>query len=780
MKGEVIYGHPYAPKASAEEADIFITGVIGPDYHTELQAQLDRPDVRNAARLIVHMQSRGGSVYAGYNSYHTLKRSGKPITMIIEGEAQSIATFMALAADEVIMKDPSIWMIHMPSTGIEGTADDLEGGLGELRKIEAEMIKAYAEKNKASYAKDPTVTLLNEEQIRGMMKKTTRMSAFEAKQFGFVDKITQYLKAVALGTEMKAEEKKSKLETITGNIAKMLGELIEGAPKAIDLPGNDGKMYHIESENGDLVGKKVTVNGAPAPDGTYDLQDGRKLVCAGGVVTAVEQVMSEEQKAQQALAAAQKQLADLTQKNQAAEAAKVAAEAAKVAAEAAAKEAIEKAGKTATMLGEISKEVEALKKETVGDTNGPDKGTMQNKPIMIGMKPGSTQGVDMARSWIATSPDLQWLHQYYPAGYFDKYKLGGPNNVSIVEPSQNYTWNGILTTDLFYKSTMDTPAINDMVTIDQGITWQKRYNLVQALDKILKPYGGCGAAPNSNRALITNALLQTKEFRMYEGWCKDDFTKYFNGEYTYLANEWLKTGEASFDPAGTPVDTLIQKLITDALRRDVFRRFSFGAGNSSSADYNQIDGLWDRLIDSSSGGQANYCVYRANGGISGVNAFGTGALSAGQALAAFGAMFVNAPYLLKQFINAGKAATLWVTDSLWQNYYDSLVGNGSVSNNQYQALRDGIQKLTYKGIWIRPVPFWDYDLANNSTNPLAATTRHLALLTVKENHIFGVENGADLNKIDSWFEKKDDKRYYRADMKLGYQYLHCDLQVIAY
>jgi len=77
------------------------------------------------------------------------------------------------------------------------------------------------------------------------------------------------------------------------------------------------------------------------------------------------------------------------------------------------------------------------------------------------------------------------------------------------------------------------------------------------------------------------------------------------------------------------------------------------------------------------------------------------------------------------------------------------------------------------------VNLWDVWL-QDSNNPLYATTRHLILLTTKANHILGVEQGADLNKIEGWYERKDRKFYYEADMKMGYNYLHCDLQTIMY
>jgi hypothetical protein len=211
--------------------------------------------------------------------------------------------------------------------------------------------------------------------------------------------------------------------------------------------------------------------------------------------------------------------------------------------------------------------------------------------------------------------------------------------------------------------------------------------------------------------------------------------------------------------------------LKDALRRDIFQRVSFAAGNSSSSNYNQFDGLWDRLIDSA--GASNYCVYRDG------TSLGVGTLGSTVANDRFTSIFNNSNVLLKQEgIDAGEAQFV-VTRSVWENYYAYLVAVGSVAEQEYVNYIQGIKQLTFRGIPVIPVTAWDASLAD-SNNPLSATTRHLILFTLKRNHILGVENTGDLNNIESWYEMKDSKRYYRADMKLGYQYLHCDLQTISY
>jgi hypothetical protein len=332
-----------------------------------------------------------------------------------------------------------------------------------------------------------------------------------------------------------------------------------------------------------------------------------------------------------------------------------------------------------------------------------------------------------------------------------------------------YTYPGIVGTNVLFKPTEDTPAIADFCVIDQGTSYRKRYNLLTQLSKILKPYSGCERTFSGSK-VITDMFLETKEFEIGLEFCKDDFTGQLSSSYNLMAQEFLKTGNESFDISGTPINTIITKLIDDAIRRDIFRRFSFGAQDSSSADWNTIDGLWTRLIDTSGG--SNYCVRRTTG-----TALGTGALSADEAKDVLAASWLQASNLLKAIPKS--SLTFWVTGSIYDNYLTSLQGTGAVTEQAIENIQKGITNLTYNGIKVKDVRIWDTEL-EDSTNPLSATTRHLVLLTAKENHIFGVESGADLNKVEGWYERKDRKYYFEGDMKFGYNYLHCDLQQIAY
>lgn len=340
---------------------------------------------------------------------------------------------------------------------------------------------------------------------------------------------------------------------------------------------------------------------------------------------------------------------------------------------------------------------------------------------------------------------------------------------SALETNFDYTYPGILTTEVFFKPTEDSPALADLAIIDQGISFKKQYNVLPSLSKVLKPYDGCSRSFSGSQD-ITNVTLETKEFEVGLEWCKDDFTNYLTGAYNNLAQEMLKSGNASFDISGTPVSSMISQLVEDAVRRDVFRRICFGDTGSASADWDTIDGIWTQLIDNA-GTASTYCVKKAS------TSMGTAALSSGEALANLEAAYIESTNLLKAVPVSKKA--FFVTGSVYDNYFNSLAATGAVTEQAFTNIVKGLSSLTYKGIPVVPVRLWDTELAD-SGNPLYATTRHLVLYTTKDNHRIGVENSADLNKIEGWYERKDRKYYFEADMKFGYTYLHCDLQTIAY
>lgn len=336
------------------EGHIYIDGVIGENSHLQIKKQIEA--LGNVEKIILHIQSPGGSVYAGYNTYHVIKSAGVPVEAIIEGECQSIATFISLAADKIIARNPSVYMIHNPYTMLEGDASAMESGASELRKIEEIMISAYKRK-----------TNLSADSIKEMMAKETSMTAFEAQKMGFVDEVIDPLKAVAIGlNKFKMEDKLSAFGAKLNQIVKD----VFGSPNNLDVPMKDGKIGFIDAMPGeDFVGKLLTIDGTPAPAGEHELQDGTILVTDGnGMISEIKKAMSLEQQ--------------LISDNAALKAEIEALKAEKIQAENNASEIQAKNTKTMEMLASLQNDFIELKKMTVGNPNPPVSAPVaQVKPV---------------------------------------------------------------------------------------------------------------------------------------------------------------------------------------------------------------------------------------------------------------------------------------------------------------------------------------------------------------------------------------------------------------
>lgn len=748
---------------------LYTEGVVREDYPEKIKAQIEGlPE--NVDMIIHHINSPGGNVYAAWKAIPSLMKIGKPIKAQVEGEASSIASWLMVAGTfKVEATDPSTFMIHEPffPDGLVGAigVDDLQGAKNELDQIRIAMAEAYSKKTGKPV-----------EEWLSIMKNKTRMNTKMAKDLGLVDEMIPLEpgRVAAIAEDLKEEFNKLKNEVMN-----MFGKrAVAQTPAAVDVALADGTVLVVDSTDGQLMGKKATLNGQPA-EGTFATADGKQITCVGGMVTNVadsapselEKLKAQVAQLTQAKAELDKIKAEQEAKMKAEEEARIKAEQ-----EAKAKEVQAQLEAEKNKAAALAKEVEELKNKTIGNPNKPAE-PMEHTPFAFAKTTPDQKSIMATRTFLADN--MPWLERHYKGGKYSdgtdffSYRTGGPNAVSILETNLNYTWNGILDTDIFFKPTLGTPALADLCTVDLGASHLKRYHIAPVASKLLKPYTGCDQAVTGTQLKITSKFIQIKPFRMKEKWCKDDFTSQLSGSYNELAQQWLKTGNASFDPAGTPVDRIIVQALKDGLRRDVFRRISFGDTTSSNADYNQIDGYWQSLIDQS--GASNYCVYRAG------SALGTGTLAGGTALTALEAVFTGSDILLKQEGIDGGRAKFFVTRSVWENLYASYAANGAVTEIAMGNLINGINgQMTYKGIPVVPVNSWDSDLAD-SNNPLSSTTRHLISFTVPDNHIIGVENTGDLGAIKSWFSDDDNVRYYSAQMSFGFLgAMHCNLTTVAY
>lgn len=100
----------------------------------------------NAKEIHLRINSPGGSVFDGMTIYERLKQHDAKVIAYVDGIAASIASLIAMAADEVHIGEGAFFMIHKPMTGTYGNSEDHDRSIDILDKIEEQMISIYAKK----------------------------------------------------------------------------------------------------------------------------------------------------------------------------------------------------------------------------------------------------------------------------------------------------------------------------------------------------------------------------------------------------------------------------------------------------------------------------------------------------------------------------------------------------------------------------------------------------------------------------------------------------------
>ena len=336
-------------------------------------------------------------------------------------------------------------------------------------------------------------------------------------------------------------------------------------------------------------------------------------------------------------------------------------------------------------------------------------------------------------------------------------------NETSIKLSNDFTYNGVLSNDVLFKPSVGTLALSDIVgqTIP-GIQYKTQLNLSPILSNIVKKAGGASAdctLPVSDGVRFSNREIEVNQMGFRIPWCRDEFENALN---VHLAQEYMKTGIESYDPSAQ-ILSWSDRVIEDALRRDVFRIFSFGDTASGSANYDQMDGYWNKII--AGAGTLTQKVGTEYGAT----------LADGEAKASFEAMIDGAPIVLKQLPRGEKA--IYCTGSLYENYKRSLqvILNGT-SPEQYTITVNGVDGLSIDGIAIIPVYAWD-DALTDPNNPLSTIQPHLAVYTAKNNHAIAVDGVQNLADVDGFYDRRDLKFYFDANFRMGYNLIHEDFTV---
>ena len=155
---------------------------------TEATAQEVAEVVATGEPLEVHIDSKGGDLFAGLDIFNMLQEHEADVQIFIDGVAGSIASVIALGGtSKPFISSTGSIVIHNAHT------DNIEGNHNDLRKV-ADSLEKYSEIVAKIYA---TKTRLSNAEALSLMNNETVMNSKDAIELGFAGKEFQEIKPLS-------------------------------------------------------------------------------------------------------------------------------------------------------------------------------------------------------------------------------------------------------------------------------------------------------------------------------------------------------------------------------------------------------------------------------------------------------------------------------------------------------------------------------------------------------------------------------------------------------
>ena len=185
-------------KQTDEFVDVYLYDEVG-SYGVSAKEFVNDIKLLKGKDIYLHINCVGGEVFDGMAIYNTLKKYKGKVIAYVEGIAASMGSIIPLAADEIIMSENSLYMIHNAWGGAMGEADDMRKTATLLDKLSSEIANIYSKK-----------TGLPLSQIEEMMDEETWFNSEEALQYGFIDRVSDAVMVAAKYDMSKFKNKTQK------------------------------------------------------------------------------------------------------------------------------------------------------------------------------------------------------------------------------------------------------------------------------------------------------------------------------------------------------------------------------------------------------------------------------------------------------------------------------------------------------------------------------------------------------------------------------------------
>lgn len=171
----------FRAETNGDEATLYVyDAIVSDDFWGGVSAQAFVKELVAIKAGTIHLRinSPGGDVFAARAMEQAIREHGSRIVAHIDGYAASAASYLALAADEVLIAEGGFYMIHKAWTIAFGNSEDLMDTAALLEKVDASLVATYAKETGQDSA-----------QIADWMSAETWFNAEEAVNYGFADRI---------------------------------------------------------------------------------------------------------------------------------------------------------------------------------------------------------------------------------------------------------------------------------------------------------------------------------------------------------------------------------------------------------------------------------------------------------------------------------------------------------------------------------------------------------------------------------------------------------------
>jgi len=163
-----------------KERIVFLGSGIDDQIANLVVAQLLYLDSENRDTIKLYINSPGGSVYAGFAIYDTMKMLKSPVATVAVGATMSMGTVLLTAGakgQRYALPHATIHM-HPTSSGAKGYTEDVGIAYREQERMQRQIYRLIAQHSGLSM-----------EKIDELFRRDRFMNAVEAKEYGLVDEL---------------------------------------------------------------------------------------------------------------------------------------------------------------------------------------------------------------------------------------------------------------------------------------------------------------------------------------------------------------------------------------------------------------------------------------------------------------------------------------------------------------------------------------------------------------------------------------------------------------